>query len=213
MNATSPARPLSFSLSNLHEMPLFGYHQAILESAQKICAGPAACRHRLIAEAHDLLALAQLSGRLHVHWLDLSAGLRAKVELEVPVPCLPNPAGPLQVAPRALLGVIYPQEAMLMPQPGFAFIRILQPRPVWHSNVSPDQNQVLCLGPQLPAGMPLREIILMTYGALTLQTTQLDLHDPAGVLNPAAAEWWQRSTELIPLTRQPFLRNEVKHVA
>ena len=95
---------------------------------------------------------------------------------------------------------------MLTPQPGYAFVSILQPRPVWHSNVSPDQNQVLCLGPQLPAGIPLKEIILMTYGALTLQTTQLDRLDPAGVLNPAAAEWWQHNTQWIPLTREPFLR-------
>ena len=213
MNTPNPTPPRSFNLSNLNEMPLIGYHQAIWESAQKICNGPVVCRHRLLAEAHDLLALAQLSGRLLVHWLDLSVGLRAKVELEVPVPCLPNPAGPLQVAPRALLGVIYPQEAMLLPQPGYAFIRILQPRPVWHSNVSPDQNQALCLGPQLPAGMPLKEILLMTYGALTMQTTQLDLLDPAGVLNPAAADWWQHSSKLIPLSREPFLRNEVNHAA
>ena len=212
MSATNPTPPQSFSLSNLHKMPLFGYHQALLELAQKICGGPAACRHRLIAEAHDLLVLAQLSGRLLVHWLDLTAGLRAKVELDVPVPCLPDPAGPLQVVPRALLGVIYPPEAMLMPQPGYAFVRVLQPRPVWHSNVSPDHNQVLCLGPQLPAGMPLKEIILMTYGALTMQTTQLDLLDAAGLLNPAAADWWQRNTNRIPLTREPFLR-KVKHAA
>ena len=89
MNATNPTSPQSFSLSNLHATPLVGYYQAILASAQQGCIGPAACRHRLMAEAHDLLALAQLSGRLLVHWLDLSVGLRAKVELAVPVPCLP----------------------------------------------------------------------------------------------------------------------------
>ena len=100
-----------------------------------------------------------------------------------------------------------------MPQPGYAFVRILLPRPVWHSNVSPDLNQVLCLGPRLPAGIPLKEIILMTFGALTMQTTQLDLLDPAGVLNPAAADWWQRNTSRIPLSREPFLRNEVTYGA
>jgi hypothetical protein len=165
----------------------------------------------LIAEARDLLALAQLSGRLIVHWLDLSAGLRAKVEMAVPVPCLPDPAGALQVAPRALLGLIYPPEAIIMPSPGYAFVRVLMPRPVWHSNVSPDSDQVLCLGPRLPAGIPLKEILLMTYGALSMQTTQLDLMDPAGVLNPAAADWWQRNAQRIPLTREPFLRTEVPH--
>jgi len=198
------------SLASLPAVPLDGCHQAVWEAAQKVCGGPPACRRRLIAEAHDLLALAQLSGRLIVHWLDLSAGLRAKVEMEVPVPCLPVPSGALQVAPRALLGVIYPQPAMIMPLPGHAFVRILAPRPVWHSTVSRDPNQVLCLGPSLPAGTPLKEILLMTYGALSMQTTQLDLLDPAGVLNPAAADWWQRNPARIPLTREPFLRPKVK---
>ena len=210
MTASSPAPSPSRSLCDLPRLPLDGYHQAMWESAQKSCGGPPACRHRLSAEAHDLLALAQLSGRMHVHWLELSAGLRAKVGLDVPVPCLPDPAGSLQVAPRALLGLLYPQEAMLMPLPGYAFVRILLPRPVWHSNVSPDPNQVLCLGPSLPAGIPLKEIMLMTYGALSMQTTQLDLLNPAGVLNPAAADWWQRNPTRIPLTREPFLRQEVK---
>jgi hypothetical protein len=213
MNAISPPQVLPGSLSNLPEVPLNAHYQAIWEAAQKICGGPPACRHRMIAEAHDLLVLAQLSTRLLVHWLDLSSGLRAKVEMDVPTPCLPDPAGPLQVAPRALLGVMYPQEAMVMPLPGYAFVRILAPRPVWCSNVSNDPNQVLCLGPRLPAGTPLKEIILMTYGALSLQTTQINLLDPAGVLNPAAADWWQRNTSRIPLTREPFLRSEQKHDA
>ena len=213
MNATSPSPSPTHSLSNLPQVPLNGYHQAIWEAAQRICGGPVACRHRMIAEAYALLALAQLSERLVVHWLDLSAGLRAKIEMVVPVPCLPDPAGPLQVVPRAWLGVIYPQEAVVTPLPGYSFVRILAPRPVWCANVSSDPNQVLCLGRSLPAGTPLKEIILMTYGALSLQTTQINLLDPAGVLNPAAADWWQRNTNRIPLTREPFLRKEAKHEA
>lgn len=212
MNATVPTTPPRIGLANLHELTLDSYYQAIWESARKNCGGPAACRHRLLAEAHDLLALSQHSHRLIVHWLELSVDLRAKVELEVPVAHWPDPAGPLRVAPRALLGLHYPREAMLAPQPGYAFVRILAPRPVWHSNVSSDPNQVLCLGPKLPAGIPISEVILMAYGALTLQTTQLDLYDPAGVLNPAAADWWQRNPNLIPLTREPFIRDEVKNV-
>jgi hypothetical protein len=44
-----------------------------------------------------------------------------------------------------------------------------------------------------------------------MQNTLIDRLDPAGVLNPAAAEWWQRNTHLIPLTREPFLRKEDFH--
>ena len=213
MNAPITAPPRRPTLSNLEQEPLEGLHLQIWESAMKHCGGPLALRHRMGAEAHDLLALGRLSGRIHTHWLDLSVGLRAKVEMETPVPCLPDPAGELQVAPRAVLGLIYPPEAMLLPLPGYAFVRILQPRAVWHSAISQDVNQALCLGSSLPAGIPLREILLMTWGALTLQTTQLDILDPAGVLNPAAADWWLRNPHKIPLSREPFLRNEVAHAS
>jgi hypothetical protein len=211
MNATPAGPPPRAALSNLDQLPLAGLDRQIWDSAMSRCGGPAAVRHRMGAEAHDLLALGRLSGRMHIHWLDLSSGLRAKVELETPVPCLPDAASALEVAPRAVLGLIYPPEAMLLSMPGYAFVRILQPRSVWHSSVSPDHNQALCLGPSLPAGIPLREILLMTYGALTMQTIQLDILDPAGVLNPVAADWWQRNPRLIPLCREPFLRNEVPH--
>lgn len=201
------------SLDDLRQIELTGLFRTMWESAQKNCGGPAACRHRLIGELRDLLGLAQISGRMIVHWVDLSAGLRAKVEIDMPVPCMPDPAGPLRVAPRALLGVIYPPDAIFMPQPGYAFIRILSPRPVWLSTVSADPNQILCLGTQLPAGIPLTEIVLMTYGALTLQTIQLDSLDSAGVLNAAAADWWQRNAHRIPLSREPFLRSESNDAA
>jgi hypothetical protein len=211
MNTSSVASSIRPSLSNLRNLPLDSFHLAVWELAQKTSGGPAAFRHRLSAEAHDLLALAQLSGRLLVHWLDLSAGLRAKVEMEVPVPCLPDPAGSLQIAPRALLGVRYPQEALLMPQPGHVFVRILEPKPVWHSNISPDCNQVLCLGSVLSPGFPLSEILLLTYGALSGVNMQIDMLDPQGVLNGAAADWFQRDPTLLPLTREPFIRDEVNH--
>jgi hypothetical protein len=211
MNAVAPTSLPTPSLASLSSVVLDDYHRALLGVAEKVCGGPPACRQRKLAEARELLALAQISDRLVVHWLDLSADLRAKVELRVPVACLPDPNGPLQVAPRALLGIIYPEKAAILPQPGFAFVRILAPGPVWHSNVSHDPNQVLCLGTSLPAGVPLKEIILMTYGALSLQTTQLDRQDPAGVLNPAAGDWWQHNPSLIPLTREPFLQKEANH--
>lgn len=208
---TATTRPAPTGLAALSRLGLNAYHQAFLDTARQTCGGPPACCQRKLAEAHDLLALAELSGRLDVHSLDLAGDLRAKVRMRVPAPCRPDPDGPLRVAPFVLLGVIYPERAAILPQPGYAFIRILAPGPIWHSNVSPDPNQVLCLGPSLPAGIPLKEIILMTYGALTMQATQLDPGDPAGVLHPEAAEWWQRNPQLIPLTVEPFLPWEVKH--
>ncbi len=206
------AAPPSGPLARLDLLELNPIHQALLEQARGTAIGPAALRQRILADARELLALAQVSGRLNIHWIDLAHGLRAKLEMQVPVPCRPQPSGPVQTAPSALLGVMYPPEALMLPQPGFAFVRILAPHPVWSPNVSPDANQALCLGPRLPPGFPLREILLMTYGALSFQITQFNRFDPAGLMNAASADWWQAHTHLIPLTREPFIRPEVPHV-
>ncbi len=205
MNSVTLAPPRSFGLSNLRALPLDEYHQSLLDLATRICGGPTACQHRLKAEARDLVALDQLSGRLQIRWLDLSAGLRAKVEMEVPVPCLPDPSGPLRVATRALLGLVYPPEAVFVPLPRHAFVQILQPRHVWLSNCTADANQLLCLG-QLQPGTRVAHILMVVFGALTMQTHVLDVFDPLGVANVEAARWWQVNARLTPLTREPFLK-------
>ena len=48
----------------------------------------------------------------------------------------------------------------------------------------------------------------MSFAALTLQTFQIDVGNPGGVFNAAAAEWWQQNAHRIPLTREPFLGSE-----
>jgi hypothetical protein len=130
--------------------------------------------------------------------------------MAVPVGCLPDPNGQLQVHDGARLAISYPLQAITAPLPGHAFVRILEPRHVIHANVSPDQNQVLCLGAVIPPGYPLRELLLQTYGALSMQSTAFDPGDPAGVMSVYAAEFWQRHLERIPLSREPFLREPSK---
>ncbi len=193
------------TLSRLSVVPLAPRQAALLAAAEAGTGGSAVWRGRKRAEALDLCRLVELSGRLGILGVDLSVDLRADLLLKVPVPCLPDPQGPLKVADAAHLGVVYREAALIMPQPGYSFVQILAPHPVWHPNVSPDPAQILCLGPSVPAGIPLREIILMTYGALTMMSLQLDPADAAGVLNPAAAEWFQRNPGLIPLSRDPFV--------
>jgi hypothetical protein len=68
--------------------------------------------------------------------------------------------------------------------------------------------QPLCLGARLPAGIRVKELVLMAYGALSMQTVMIDELDPAGVLNPVAARWWQANTDRIPLSRAAFLSPE-----
>lgn len=206
MKTQAVPQSLPRDLASLREVQLDARHAALLEAAKSSCGGSAPWRHRKQAELLDLCRLSQISGRLIILHLDLALDLRVDLLMRVPVPCMPNPKGPLEIADTARLGVVYREESMTLPQPGYSFVQILAPRPVWHANVSPDSVQVLCLGPSLPAGLPLREIVLMSYGALTMMTVQLDPANSAGVMNPAAAEWFQRNPALIPLSREPFLQ-------
>ena len=54
-------------------------------------------------------------------------------------------------------------------------------------------------------GTRIRELILTSFGLLTLQSHTMDLMDPAGVLNAKAAEYWQQNCHRIPLSNEPFI--------
>jgi hypothetical protein len=194
-------------LSGLSGVQLSPERQQLLELALTTCGGSAPWQGRKRAEARDLVALSQLAppGRMELEHLDLRVDLRVVVLLRVPVPCLPHPEGELQVAPLAVLGVTYPQEALRRALPGYAFVQILAPAFVWLANVAFDRAQPLCLGAKLPAGIRVKELVLLAYGALSMQNYMFDEQDPAGVLNPAAARWWQQNLARIPLSRTPFL--------
>jgi len=198
-------------LSSLSQVDLSPRHAVMFAAAQKTCGGNKTWRYRKLAEVREIFALAQIS-RLQVIWLDLAADLRVELLMRVTVPLMPKPGGALTLAETARLGLIYREECLLLPQPGYSFVQILAPHPVWHPNVSPDPAQVLCLGPKLAAGIPVRELLLMIYGALTMQNTQLDPADSAGVLCPASAEYFQCNLNLIPLSREPFLRTGADNI-
>jgi len=80
---------------------------------------------------------------------------------------------------------------------------------VWLPNVNNGTQgpQVLCLGSTVSAGIRTVQIMHQIFGALTLQTVQLNALDPAGVLSREAAEYWQQPANLkcLPLTHEPFL--------
>jgi hypothetical protein len=203
MNKSIPAG----GLSALGKVQLSQTKQQILDSALRSCAGTAVWRNRKSAEARDLLALEEIASRFRVEFLDLQESLRAFIEMRVPTPCLPDLEGNLIIAPNICLGITYPEEALRLPMPGFALVEIIHPRHVWHANVSAEGAQMLCLGVQLPAGIQLKDIILMTYGAISMQTVMIDEMDAAGVLNPDAARWWQQNIHRLPLSREAFFDN------
>jgi hypothetical protein len=202
MTHTSPV-----PLSALGEVALSPENQRRLDAAAATSGGPPLWRARKLAEARDLLALSQIAGRLTVQALDLDEALRVLLHLRVPVPCL-DAQRRFEAAPLAVLGLTYRQEALRQQLPGYAFVQVLLPQNPWHANIAMDRGRPLCLGTQLPAGIRCKELVLMAYGALSMQTVQIDEMDVAGVLNVEAARWWQQNTHRIPLTRTPFLAAE-----
>jgi hypothetical protein len=180
-------------------------NQALLQAAMAGSIGSPIWRARKGAEARELLALSQIADRFRVIEMRMETDMLVVAELRVPVPCLTDPNQPLQVAPLAVLGLKYPEAVLTEALPGLAFVQILLPSHVWLAQVPLDPRQPLCLGPRMPLGIPLREIVILTYGALSMQTVQLDPGDAAGVLNAEAARFWQANADKIPLTRAPFL--------
>ncbi len=182
-------------------------NRALLRSVLRNGPQDPVWRARVLSEAAALLLLSQRAGpeRLRIGFIEAPDALRALLFMGVPVACRPAAEDSLEIAPQATIGLSYAKEAVLGPMPGLSFIQVISPLHVWHPNVA-TPGQVVCLGPSLPSGIRVTELIYMTYGALSMQTVQLDEGDPAGVLNPAAAAWWQLNRHRIPLSRAPFLR-------
>jgi hypothetical protein len=204
VQATPPA-----GLAALDRVELTGPYRAVFESASALASGPGEWLGRKRSEAQSLMAMAQIAGpgRMGVQVLDLRDDLCAIFRLTVPVALAPEGSGPLRVANAALLRLMYPQIALSTPMPGFAPVSLIAPGPAWHPNIGTVHGQRLCLGATLPRGIPVSEIVLLSYALLAMQSVMLDPDDSAGVMNPEAAAWWQepRNLELIPLTNEPFL--------
>jgi hypothetical protein len=192
-------------LYDLSRRELDAGRQRRLEQARGRSGGDAPFRHRKASEAHELLALEAVAppGRLSVLTLDLHQDFRAMLALEVPVPRRPSPDGVLRVADRAVIGLVYRREAAFQALPGLAFLQILEPLDVFHPQAAPDGR--FCLGPSLPAGIRVVNIVALAYAALAMQTVQLDQYDPAGLLDPEAAIFFQNHPSALPLTRRAFL--------
>lgn len=196
------------TLDDLDSTELSPDHQLMLERAFANCGGDPAARNCKQAQARLLLALAQIAppGRLRVEWLDLSGHLRALLRLGVPVACQPSEQNELRTAWGAVLGFTYPTDAFQRPLAGHAFFQIIQPRNVWLAQVR-QPDQALCIAAEVPAGTRAALLILRAYGALSMQSIQTDVADPAGVFDANIARWWQHNLHRVPLTRTPFLED------
>ncbi len=218
MQPTPPAettRPTG--LHELARVTLDGEYADVLAHLGPTLLGPAPWVARKRVELHELLALAQLAPeRLTLFGLDATTDIRVLVTLRCAVPCLPPGATDVSVEREAQLVIRYPEALLRGPLPGTSLVEIMQPHHVHHPNVAsgepsaagargPFASQALCLGSRIPRGFPLRETVLMSYAALTLQAVQLDERDAAGVMNLEAARFWQRHQDRLPLSRESFL--------
>ena len=202
MNPTTPLP--RYGLSDLPRVPLLPVHESALQQARERMLGPGFWRAAKLSAMREVLALAQIS-RLELIGIDPTTELRVLVRMRCCVPCLP-PAAPEPVIERTVeLSLRYGEEILRGPQPGYSIVEILKPLHVHHPNVSQGPAQRLCLAASLPRGYPLREAIVASYAALTLQSVTVDERDPAGVMSPAAARFWQQHMDRIPLSREPFL--------
>ena len=196
-------------LSDLPSVPLTPEHERALDELASASQGSPAWCARKRSEGRDLFALSQIAERMTLIALDLRVALRAIVRLAVTVPCLPPGADELVVVGEADLVLSYPEEILRCPLPGFALVQIAAPQHVMHPNVAwgggDGGGQPLCLGARVPRGFPVREAVLASYAALTLQAITFELTDPAGVMNAEAVRFWQERTDRIPLSREPFL--------
>ena len=197
-------------LSQLLSVPLPAEREVELERLASVAQGSAPWRARVGIEARELFALEMIDTRVRVEAIYGVTELRAVVRMRAPVACL-EPGGALVVHDEAELLLRYPPAILSRPLPGMALVAIRRPHFAWHPNIGwhePDGTpgpQSVCLGANIPRGLPLREVLVSTYTALTMQVVTLDERDPAGVLNLKALEYWRDRRESLPLSAEPFL--------
>ncbi|MHC4953591.1 MAG: hypothetical protein ACYTGZ_06855 [Planctomycetota bacterium] len=192
-------------LAGLDDVVFTEWQEQRLAAVLGLAQGARPWRERKVREARELFALSLISPRLQVIHIDVRTEFQAHVRMLTPVACRENSSAEVVIEHEAILALRLTEDSLSAPQPGYSFVQIRHPANVFHPNVSTEHHQSLCLGVQMPAGIPVRELVLGSWAALTLQSIQLDEQDAAGVLNGEAALYWQQHTDRIPLTDATFL--------
>ena len=206
---TTTATPRPPGLGSLDRITLTPANEHMLAVAASSMQGVDPWPARKMSEARQLLALGQLAGskRMQVRELDLEQDLRATVWFDVPVAMTPDSTGALRIQQGAVVGIIYPRVILSIPLPGYALTSLVEPEAgAFYPNLGSSRGQRMCLGAQLPVGIPVVELALGAWSLLVMQTVMLDAGDSAGVMHMAAAEYWQANRDRMPLTREPLLR-------
>lgn len=150
-------------------------------------------------QARELLQLCAKSPRMALLALDLTEEFRAVYGILMPVPCRPR-GEQLRVADRAVFHLRYAEEWRWQPPVGYEPLGVMEPADLFGPNMISAPVGGVCLG-RIPPGITVRELVLLGYFSVTLQTYQLNEVDPQGVLNPMACEFFRAHPECLPLTR------------
>lgn len=171
---------------------------AWLEQARQYNSGNRAWRQWKLHAAEELLQLTAQTDRMQLLDLSLAGDFRAIYRIRMPVPRCPV-NGRLAIADEAIFHLHYLEEWRVESPPPWAIIGLLEPPDFFHPNSAIALRGALCLG-AIPAGVSPKEIALMGYSTVALQSVQLNESDPAGVLNLEACEYYRNHPEYMPLT-------------
>src|SRR5262245_56819942 len=103
-------------LSALGEVDLGTRHKQMLEFATMICAGTPVWRQRKVVETREVLAMAEITERLRIEWIDSVGPLRILFQLKTPVPLEPAANGEPRLAEQATIGLTLREENLHAPQ-------------------------------------------------------------------------------------------------
>jgi hypothetical protein len=178
-------------------------HETVRQQALASNRGGRDWRQWKEAGLADFFKLAEQTERLEVLQASLEGDFHVVYGVRMPVPCWPLD-GRLVIADGAIFDLHYLEEWRWRSPPGWAPLGLWRPQDPFHPNCRPNLRGAICLG-TLPAGVRVRELILLGYYTLTLQNRVLDETDPHGVLNPMACEFYRNHPEYLPLTRAGLL--------
>ena len=130
--------------------------------------------------------------------INFQGDLNIAYRVQMPVPRWPVD-GKLQLGSSAVFHLHYREQWRWEAPAGWEPLGLFDPFDPYHPNMAPSLGGAICLG-TLPAGVSLKELVLMGYYALSLQNHVLDETDPHGVLNIPACEFYRNHPEYLPLT-------------
>jgi hypothetical protein len=162
-------------------------------------AGPRQWKLWKQSGVEEMLDFVHRASRVHLLSLDLRGDLELAYHIRMPIPRRPH-GERLVVGHGVTFHLVFREEWTEFAPKGWEPVGIVDPRDVFHPNVNPLMKGALCLG-ALPAGIPPKELIQLSYFAGTMQNIQLAEDDPAGVLNPLACEFFRCHHDCWPLTR------------